>query len=229
MKETKKSRRELLLTSLKLGGVATAVSMTAPTINAIAQACGEATPKQTEGPYYPVKDKNDEDWDLTKVNGKKDTAKGTILWLKGTVVEAGSCNPIPGAMVEIWQTDVNGRYDHPKDKGKGKPLDPNFQYWGEAVCNDKGEYKFKTLKPGLYPGRARHIHFKVHLRGYYELTSQLYFKGEPGNQKDGIYKNLGKKGQDAVTVDFKNQDGELHGKFQIRMNAVADYVDEILD
>lgn len=215
------SRRDIIKKTIQLGTIATVA--TAPTLNAFGQACNEATPAQTEGPYYPVGQREDENNDLTKVNGKTGEAKGQRLFLTGKIVEEGSCKPISGAIIEIWQCDSNGRYDHPGDRGQGQPLDPNFQYWGEAATSEEGEYSFKTIKPGLYPGRTRHIHFKVQLRGYFEFTSQLYFAGEPQNRTDGIYRNLGTRGQSLVTVDFQEENGELKGEFNITLRSVPTY------
>ena len=118
-----------------------------------------------------------------------------------------------------------GKYNHPSDPNPAK-LDPNFQYWGQTTTNEKGEYFFKTIIPGAYPAtntwtRPPHIHFKVNLRGYNELTSQLYFKGHKLNRTDRILQSLTKEGRDNVIVDFvKGDDGKKTGAFNISIKSI---------
>lgn len=212
----KLSRRNLLKRAGIVGGIA-AVSG-----KALADACGNLTPAQTEGPFYPIQDQADKDTDLTTVKGKTEMARGEIVYLKGTVVDE-NCRPVKGALVEIWQACDTGKYNHPSDPNSAE-LDPNFQYWGRMVTNEMGEYQFKTIKPGAYPAtntwmRPPHIHFKVHLRGYEEITSQLYWKGHPLNVNDRILQSLSQADRDKVLVDFKNVDGKVVGDLTITIKA----------
>lgn len=138
----------------------------------------EITPSQTEGPYYPITAPPDRDSDLTTVPGSDQTAAGQILWLNGRVLSQNGA-PVAGAVVEIWQTDDQGIYMHPGDAGTAN-RDPNFQFFGEAVAGADGSYAFKTIVPGLYEPRPRHIHFKVKVGGQTVLTSQFYFAGLDG-------------------------------------------------
>ncbi|TNF00629.1 MAG: hypothetical protein EP326_06220, partial [Deltaproteobacteria bacterium] len=165
---------------------------------------------------------DDKNNDLTRVKGKIMSATGQIAILKG-IVQDDMCRPVKGAMVEIWQACHTGKYNHPSDPNPAK-LDPNFQYWGQAITNEKGEYSFKTIVPGAYPAdntwiRPPHIHFKVHLRGYEELTSQLYWKGHPLNKKDRILQSLPKEERDRVLVDFKDINGTQYGTFNISLKS----------
>jgi len=168
----------------------------------LVEAC-QLTPAQTEGPFYPVKDQPDEDNDLTFVRGSSASAKGKIIFVTGQVTDQ-NCSPVPNALVEIWQACVTGRYNHPNDTNP-QPLDPNFQYWGKAVTNGSGIYKFKTIIPGAYPAdtdwiRPPHIHFKAHKVGYHELTTQMYFAGNEYNDKDKILMALPPSSRTQVTV-----------------------------
>lgn len=101
------------------------------------------------------------------------TAEGDILILTGRVIDT-SGRPVPGAAVEIWQTDAKGVYDHPGDSGTGR-RDRNFQFFGTAVTDDTGRYAFRTILPGRYEPRPRHIHTKVRVNERTVLTSQIYF------------------------------------------------------
>lgn len=175
-----------------------------------AQSC-LLTPKQTEGPFYPERDQADKDNDLTWVKGAAKPAEGEVIYVKG-VVSNQFCQPVENALVEIWQACASGKYNHSGDPNPAA-LDPHFQYWGRAVTNTKGEYEFKTIKPGHYPAsrdwmRPPHIHVKVLRRGHEELTTQMYFKGDRFNAQDRILQALSQQEQSQVIVDFVPQKGE---------------------
>lgn len=173
------------------------------------------TPQQTEGPFYPVHDQPEKDNDLTKVRGAAGPAKGQVLYVSGQVRD-GQCRPIEGALVEIWQASANGRYNHPDDQDSRRPLDPNFQYWGHIVTDQDGRYQFKTILPPPYPAglfwtRPAHIHFKVHGRDRHmrELTTQMYFSGDPYLEKDHIFRAIPPAERGRVIVDVQNAGPEL--------------------
>lgn len=103
-------------------------------------------------------------------------------------------------MVEIWQTDNSGRYDHSGDEQHPEPIDRNFQYWGKTVTDDDGSYFFKTIKPSPYNDdgdwRTPHVHFKVYCkRNECALTTQMYFVGEELNDQDNHIGALPKEKQ----------------------------------
>jgi protocatechuate 3,4-dioxygenase beta subunit len=84
----------------------------------------------------------------------------------------------------------------------------NFQFFGRSVTDKSGRYVFKTIKPAAYGVRDNwqrppHIHYKVYRRGFEDLTTQLYFAGDPLNAKDGIYNNVPKKDRPSVTIEFQ--------------------------
>jgi protocatechuate 3,4-dioxygenase beta subunit len=170
--------------------------------------CGDATALQTTGPYYPTHDRPDEDPDLTHVEGRPGRATGEVLYVRGTVLDE-ACKPVAGALVEIWQANTWGRYDHERDAGNPRPLDPNFQSWAEMLTDKDGGFRFKTIKPGSYPVddsgwiRPPHIHFRVSRRGYHELVTQMYFAGEPLNEPDRIREALDPDDRERVTVAFE--------------------------
>ena len=197
------SRRHLLLSSVTLGALAVTHSAFGQTI---ADLCG-LTPKQTEGPFYPVKDQADKDNDLTIIRGASAVAKGQITYLSG-IVSDENCAPIRNAVVEIWQACASGRYNHPGDTS-GNPLDHDFQYWGKSTTDAKGKYDFKTITPGHYLAeptwmRPPHIHFKIHAKGFPTLTTQMYFAGNKYNETDLILNEIAAGDRDRVIVDFKS-------------------------
>lgn len=184
--------------------------------------CGlGATPEQPLGPFYPEKRQFDEDNDLTFVKGRSGTAKGDIIYLAGTVTDE-NCQPIKGALVEIWQACETGRYNHSGDPNVNAKLDPNFQYWGKDVSRDGGLYNFKTIVPGEYPAnstwvRPPHIHFKVQCHGYKELVTQLYFAGVENNKYDLILQSLSAEDKSKVVQPIKPHAGNNWVSFNIQL------------
>ena len=144
------------------------------------------TPAQTEGPFYPLELPADGDADLL-VNGARRLRGGQPVMLGGRVVDLDG-RPLAGARVEIWQCDGAGRYHHPRDRGG--IADPDFQGWGHAIADADGRYRFRTLRPVSYPGRTPHIHVKLRLGRRELLTTQLYVEGDPGNERDGLWRSL---------------------------------------
>lgn len=156
-----------------------------------AVACAQgivATPQQTEGPFYPTGFPADMDNDLVQVRGQAAQAMGTVLHLEGRVLDLGG-RPVDGALVEIWQCDAQGLYDHPRQPGRER-RDQAFQGYGRMLAGADGRYRFRTLKPVAYPGRTPHIHLKVATSGGRTLTSQFYLAGEPSNARDGIFRAI---------------------------------------
>jgi protocatechuate 3,4-dioxygenase beta subunit len=154
-----------------------------------AQAAGLiATPQQTEGPFYPSAFPADMDNDLVQVRGQQARALGTVLHLEGRVLDLNG-KPVDGALVEIWQCDTHGIYDHPRQSGRDK-RDTAFQGYGRMLVKADGTYSFRTLKPVAYLGRSPHIHFKVATSTGRVLTSQFYVAGDPGNERDGVFRGI---------------------------------------
>src|SRR5262245_59327979 len=176
------------------------------------------TPAQMEGPFYPNKLPLDTDNDLIVVNDNITPAVGEITHLTGRVLDAKG-NPVRGALVEIWQCDNNGAYLH-SGSDNGQRRDGNFQGFGRFLTASAGDYYFRTIKPVAYPGRTPHIHFKIKRAGKELLTTQCYVKGEPGNDRDGIFRAIrDPKARDAVLVAFApmktSRIGELTARFDI--------------
>lgn len=161
------------------------------------------TPHEEVGPMYPVVKPADRGFDLTvnPANGEK--AKGEVVYLSGRVLDTTGA-VIAGAHVELWQTNMHGRYDHPADPNPA-PLDENFEGFGTAVTGADGRYAFKTVKPAAYPAsapgwwRPPHIHFDVRT-DYARLCTQMYFPGEPLNDEDLLIARHRKLGDGELIV-----------------------------
>ena len=169
------------------------------------------TPAQTEGPFYPVDLPVDTDFDLLRQGGTE-YLRGQPAWLDGSVLDPAG-RPVKGAVVEIWQCDFDGHYRHPRD---GNRADPRFQAFGRVAVDADGRYRFRTMRPVAYTGRTPHIHVKVLLAKRTLLTTQLYVEGDPGNERDGLWRSLRDPlDRAALTVPFSASADGLRAQFPI--------------
>jgi protocatechuate 3,4-dioxygenase beta subunit len=152
------------------------------TVSALDRALGEGAPatptchdgdeptvRQTAGPYF--KPNSPERADLIEPG-----MVGRVMELSGFVLTR-RCAPVARALVDVWQADANGLYDL-----KG------FRLRGHMFSGADGRYALRTIIPGLYSGRTRHIHVRVQASGQPVLTTQIYFPGERDNQTDNLYR-----------------------------------------
>lgn len=174
-----------------------------------------ATPPQTEGPFYPVDWSGDIDNDLVRVQGAAAQALGQVAQVTGRVLDARG-SPVGDAVVEIWQCDAHGRYRHPGDASLFGGRDAGFQGRGRTAVAGDGSYRFRTIRPVAYSGRAPHIHVRVKRGGREVLTTQLYVAGDPLNERDGLYRREANRA--ALTAAFVPTDaGILGATFDIRL------------
>jgi len=129
----------------------------------------EATPQQTEGPYFTPSSPE-------RTSLLEPDMAGTKIVVSGSVL-ARTCQPVAGALIDVWQADDRGEYDN-----------VGYQLRGHQFTDEQGRYVLETVIPGLYPGRTRHFHLKVQAPNRPILTTQLYFPDEPANRRDGIYR-----------------------------------------
>jgi protocatechuate 3,4-dioxygenase beta subunit len=177
------------------------------------------TPRQTAGPFYPDKLPLDTDNDLLVVNDAITPAVGDITHLSGRVLDLRG-EPLRNVVVEIWQVDKNGAYLH-SDSANGDKRDLNFQGFGRFLTGAKGDYYFRTIKPVAYPGRTPHIHMQIKVPGKASFPTQLYVKGEPGNEKDGVLRGIrDAKARESVLVDFLPLEGSKIGELCARFDVV---------
>ncbi len=132
--------------------------------------------------------------DLSRRDGH--AALGERIVVAGTVTD-GDGRPVPNTMLEIWQANACGRYDHPGDQHDA-PLDPNFHGNGRVFTDEAGRYSFMTIKPGAYPWpnhhnawRPNHIHFSLFGPAFAtRLITQMYFPGDPLLAIDPIFLSI---------------------------------------
>jgi protocatechuate 3,4-dioxygenase beta subunit len=186
-----------------------------------------STPRQTEGPFYPDKFPLDTDNDLLIVNDSITPAVGTVTHLSGRILDRRG-DPIRSALVEIWQVDNNGAYIHSGSANRDR-RDVNFQGFGRFETGSTGEYRFRTVKPVVYPGRlAPHIHFMLKIKGHGKFTTQCYIKGHPGNARDQVLNEIRDAKQRAsVIVDFAPINGARIGEVGAKFDIVMGYTAEV--
>ena len=211
------SRRHILKMSAAVG----ALGAFSPIRAVLAQTALRRTQDQILGPFYPVMAVPNQSGDLTRVGDGVGRAKGQVLNVMGRVLNRAG-EPVRGAKVEIWQANAAGRYAHPDDPNPA-PLDPNFDGFGVVTTDAEGHYRFKTIKPAAYPTgptsmRPAHIHFEVVAR-HDELVTQMYFEGDPYNDKDRFLQSASRP--EALIVRLRPAKQELEPD---SMTAVFDIV-----
>jgi protocatechuate 3,4-dioxygenase beta subunit len=128
------------------------------------------TRPQIEGPFFKPASPLRADLREPGIVGRPIELAGYVL--------TRACRPVAGALIELWHADDGGEYDN-----KG------FHLRGHLFADAKGHYAFRTIMPGLYPGRTRHFHVKVQAAAESPvLTTQLYFPDEPRNPEDDFFR-----------------------------------------
>ena len=128
----------------------------------------EPTLAQTEGPYFTPNSPERASLLEAGMGGQRLVLAGTVL--------TTDCRPLQRALLDFWQADDAGQYDN-----------QGYRLRGHQFSDAKGGWRLETIVPGLYTGRTRHIHVKVQAPDGPVLTTQLYFPGEPENDRDGIF------------------------------------------
>ena len=145
----------------------------------------KATTSQTVGPFFAPALLRDP---LNTMVGA-DTA-GERVRIEGRVLD-GDGQPVSDAMIEIWQANSHGRYNHPLDQ-RDLPLDPAFTGFGRAGSDDDGRFWFETVRPGPVPFddermQAPHLSVTVMSRGMLNhAITRLYFADDPANETDPV-------------------------------------------
>src|SRR6478735_7410225 len=147
----------------------------------------EATLRQTEGPFFKPSSPERGEFVDAGMAGQPIELVRFVL--------SRACKPLAGALLDFWQADDKGRYDN-----------SGFRLRGHQFSDAEGRYRLRSIVPGLYPGRTRHIHVKVQPRDGSVLTTQLYFPGEAKNRSDSLFR------KELLVRTAKNA-GRLAGRF----------------
>jgi protocatechuate 3,4-dioxygenase, alpha subunit len=173
-----------------------------------------STPSQTVGPFFSI--------GLSWADGPYAVPEGTpgAMWLRGRVLD-GAGEPVPDALVETWQADPDGRFDHPDDpRGPAKRAD-GFRGFGRSATDADGRYAVRTLKPGCVPGpdgrpQAPHVDVSVFARGLLKrVVTRLYFPhADAANAADPVLTGVADPGARATLVAERSDDGY---RFDVRL------------
>lgn len=156
------------------------------------------TLSELSGPVFGHSDIGATDADLTKQSAGEPLGERIIV--SGRVLDEDA-RPVRNALIEVWQANAAGRYLHKGDQHDA-PLDPNFTGCGRALTDERGRYRFVTIKPGAYPWknhpnawRPMHIHFSLFGAGLLaRLVTQMYFPGDPLLAFDPIFQSIPDEG-----------------------------------
>jgi protocatechuate 3,4-dioxygenase alpha subunit len=188
------------------------------------------TASQTAGPYLHIgmapqsagiDARCDERWQVLAGKG----AQGERIRLEGMIFD-GTGSVVRDALVEIWQADANGRYDHPEDRREGKPLDPAFRGFGRAAADfETGLWWFETVKPGKVPGRhgtvmAPHLNVTIFARGInIHLNTRIYFADEAeANAQDPVLRLVEQEARrQTLLARREEREGRVVYRFDIRL------------
>jgi protocatechuate 3,4-dioxygenase beta subunit len=146
---------------------------------------------ELSGPSFPPELVDPKACDLTRQH--EGAPLGERIIVGGRLIDEDG-RPLPGALLELWQANAAGRYNHPVDQHDA-PLDPNFTGTGQAITDADGSFRFVTIRPGAYPWRNHanawrpaHIHFSVFGPAFASrLVTQMYFPGDPLLAADPIF------------------------------------------
>src|SRR5260221_10758999 len=160
------------------------------------------------GPVFGHDTPGADDNDLTKQGAGAPI--GERLIVGGRVLDEEG-RPVPNTLVELWQCNATGRYNHDLDQHDA-PLDPNFIGAGRMITDAQGRYQFTTIKPGAYPWRNHHngwrpahLHFSVFGPSFLtRLVTQMYFPGDPLLPLDPIFNCVTEpKARDRMICSFE--------------------------
>jgi len=163
------------------------------------------TPSQTVGPFFKpaLVRAGDESLVTPKSRGERITIEGRIL--------DGDATPVSDAMIELWQANAAGRYDHPDDSQE-KLIDPEFHGFGRAATDELGRFRLYTIKPGSVPGpgnllHAPHINVSIFARGLLKrLVTRIYFPGEQLNATDAVLSTVAPGRRSTLIARIENSD-----------------------
>jgi protocatechuate 3,4-dioxygenase, alpha subunit len=173
------------------------------------------TPSQTVGPYFSFG--LTEPWEDREDAVAPDHADAIEVF--GHVLD-GRGEPLPDAMIETWQADPHGRFDHPDDPRGAQPFE-GFRGFGRSGTDDEGRWRVRTLKPGRVPAadgetlQAPHLLVTVMARGMLQrLVTRIYFCDEgPANAEDRVLGSLPADAREtliAQPVDGRGYRFDIH-------------------
>ncbi|WBX73636.1 hypothetical protein PG913_12525 [Tenacibaculum pacificus] len=193
--------RKKFLKNLGFGLVATPIitsiscSSKDDIIKSTTAACG-VTKSDMLGPYYVSGSSQITNLNTQNFSGDKIIVSGKLYGGED------KSKPIANAMIEVWHADSDGIY-HPVGDGNVSDYKADkITLRGFVNTNAEGDYIFESIRPGVYPGRPRHFHYKITANGYKTLVTQIYFKGDPTTADEDI--------DSCRIIDFKKDTNGIY-------------------
>jgi protocatechuate 3,4-dioxygenase alpha subunit len=181
------------------------------------------TPSQTVGPFFHIGLADEGRTELVPRDHPD------ALRLVGTVFD-GEGAPVADALIELWQANRAGRYDHPEDAREEIPLQPGFSGFGRCGTDDSGGYAFVTVKPGPvpHPGgemQAPHIGISVFARGLLKrVVTRIYFPDErEANDADPVLSSVAPERRAALVA--REDDGALRFDVHLQSDRETPFLD----
>jgi len=188
------------------------------------------TPSQTVGPYFAygmLPREYGYAWNSVVGNTlvTDDDTPGERIELAGTVYD-GAGDPVVDALIEIWQPNAAGFFDHPADDRTGKSVQARFHGFGRCGTDTEGRFGFHTIKPGaLSPAQAPHINVIVMMRGILvHGFTRIYFADEvDANAADPVLQSVPKERQASIVCELDAVPTPRY-RFDIHMQGDAETV-----
>ncbi|MFC5996382.1 protocatechuate 3,4-dioxygenase subunit alpha [Pseudonocardia hispaniensis] len=174
------------------------------------------TPAQTVGPFLHI--------GLVWPDGADVVPEGTPAAIRiGGVLRDGNGEPVPDGLVETWQADPEGRFDHPESEPRGRVAVPGFRGFGRCATNAEGWWEVRTVKPGAIGEQAPHIDVSVFARGLLDrVVTRIYFPDEEAaNARDPL---LAEVPADRVPTLIARPVGPGELRFDIRLHGAGETV-----
>jgi len=182
------------------------------------------TPSQTVGPFFSFALPREGHEVLVS-----DATAGERIVIEGRVFD-GDGAPLNDALIEIWQANAAGRYDHPDDRQE-KPLDPAFHGFGRCPTDDSGRFHFRTIRPGPVPGpgntlQAPHINVAFFARGLLrQLHTRIYFSDETANASDPLLSSIDDNDVRGTLIARRGEGGSYRFDFILQGQGETAFLD----
>jgi protocatechuate 3,4-dioxygenase alpha subunit len=200
------------------------------------QTCRKETPSQTAGPYVHIGLAPGAagfrlfERELGQVIAGP-RSKGERIRVEGRVLD-GAGAPVTDVLIEVWQANAQGRYNHPEDTS-GLEGEPDFCGWGRVVPDfETGVFSFETVKPGPVPepdGRSQAPHLNLWLvaRGInLGLNTRMYFGDEDqANTADPVLGRINSAARRQTLIAERNDTGDMPVyRFDIHLQGASETV-----
>jgi len=166
------------------------------------------TGEMTLGPFFPREFGQGAN-DLTSIDGVK--AKGDVIEIMGRITQ-GDGAPLDNAILELWQADAEGRFDNPL-----------FLGWGRAATDASGVYRFRTIRPGAYAGRAAHVNLLILFSGLMrQLQTVMFFE----DAEDPVLDAVQPASARSRLVAVKEKEGTYRFDIRLRGDGETPFFDD---